>query len=153
MLPSSLLTVRLWCRMEFCWSLTQPYLTHNNQAISRAKQPDVRSNVITEIFWQTVLGSLAFGARCRVLLPGIGSSSSHPLDQDKHHLLQTLTVGFRVECKAMREDVWRHNVTITRDHCKHHGLDREFGFYQNEYKCVFRLASKHSEIFGLDTLS
>ena len=50
-------------------------------------------------------------AWCRVLLPDVGSSSSHPLDPGQHYLFQALDVGHCVESEAMWKNKQRH-ITI-----------------------------------------
>ena len=36
----------------------------------------------------------------------------------------------------MREDEWRHDITIASDHPKHHDVDWVFDFYHYEYESV-----------------
>ena len=62
---------------------------------------------------------LQFVRHGAVLLPDVGSSSCHPLSLD---------VGHHVQCEVMWEDEWKHNVTMTSDHPKHHHEDWVFGF-------------------------
>ena len=110
--------------------------------------PDVRADVVAEIFLQPALGSPACVAWRRVSLPDVGPSSSCPLDPGGQ-LFRALDVGLYVKDEAIWEDEWKHNVTTTSDHLKHHDVDLIFGVYQYEFEYVLRLIPKHFEIFVL----
>ena len=95
---------------------------HNNQGVCRVRQPDVRTDVIT------TLCSPACVSWHRVLLLDVRSLNSLPLNPS-HCLLQSLDEGLGVECEAMWEDEWKHNITIISDPpLKHHDRDWVFGF-------------------------
>ena len=66
--------------------------------------PDVKDDVVTEIFFHPTLGSPAHVVGCRVLLLDIGSFISHPLNPGQHYLHQALYVDLHVESEAMWED-------------------------------------------------
>lgn len=53
--------------------------------------------------------------RSKIMLPDIGSSSSHPLDTRRNYLFQGLDVNICVESETLWEDKWRHNIVITSD--------------------------------------
>ena len=103
-MPLSLLLVHLWCCMEVFFSLSPNHALHiiiNGTAIWGVRQPDVRGDVVGEIFSQPTLGSPACVAWYRVLLLGKGSSNNHPLDPGQHYLPLALDVGLSVESEAM----------------------------------------------------
>ena len=94
---------------------------------------DVMSDGVTEIFWQPTLCISACVAFVRVILSDVGSSSSHPLDSERHYLLSTLDLGLCVESEAMWEDEWRHDIIITSGNPKHYDVDWVFGFHHYKY--------------------
>ena len=108
--------------------------------------------MVLEIFSLPTLVSSACVACCRVLMPDIGSSSSQPLNPGRNYfLLQALNVGLHVKTEDLWEDEWKHNITISTNHCIHHNLDWVFGFHQ--YESVLTVTPKHSEIFILEPLA
>ena len=61
-------------------------------------------DVVIEIFSQSRFGFPACVAWHRVLLLGVSSPWSHPLNLSHHYLFQALDVDPYVECEAMLED-------------------------------------------------
>ena len=107
-LPSVLLrccTVLL-VSLSLSLSLSQLCPTHNNQGIAiwSIKQINVRSDMVVEIFSQSSLGSPACVAWRTVLLPDVGSSSSHPLDPRQYYILLALDVSLHIVSEIMWED-------------------------------------------------
>ena len=102
--------------------------------IWRVRRPDVRGDVVAEIFLQPRLGSPACVLRRRVLLPDVQSSSSHLLDPGCT-ISSGHDVGLHVESEAMWADEWRYNVsnTLKTPSCR---LDV---FHQYEYESVPRM--------------
>ena len=78
----------------------------------------------------------------RFVLPDVGFSSRSPVDPGQYYILQEF-VCLYVDYEAMLKDEWRHNVTITSDHHKHHNVNWLFAFHLGEYESV--LTTKHSE--------
>ena len=118
-------------------STAPPHIIIKGIAIGDVRQPNVRSNVVTEIFLQSKLDSPACMAWYKVLLPGVRSSSSHPINPGQHYFLQALDASLHVESEAMWKDERRHNVTIASDHPKHYDVDRVLGFYYIFWKQLF----------------
>ena len=65
-----------------------PHIIIKSIVICGARQPNVRGDVVTEIFSQPRLASPACVVWCRVLLPDVESSNNHPLDLGKDYLFQ-----------------------------------------------------------------
>ena len=80
--------------------------------ILEVRRPDVRGDMIAEVFSQPTLASRACESWHKVLLPDVKYSSSHPLDPGLHYISQALNESFHVEYKAVWEDEWRQNDTI-----------------------------------------
>ena len=129
MLPLSLLSVNLWFCTEFF-------------GISLTCTPHIIIIIITA--WT------GFSYLYSMLQSPVGSFSWHSLDPGQHYLPRALDVGLWVESEAMWEHEWRHHVTITSDHPICHEMNWLLAFfYQYEYESVFRLTSKHYEIYVL----
>ena len=111
------------------WVLLVSCSTHSQRiAIWGVVQPDVRDDVVVEIFWQPSLVSPTHMAWCRVLLPDVRSSSGCPLNSGMHYFLQALSVWPQYWVCSQGEDEWRHNISITIANLKHHDVDRLFVF-------------------------
>ena len=120
MLPLSLPWVHfLCCTAFFGLSLNRtPHIIIKRVTIYGGRRPDLRVNVVAEIFWQLTLGSPAYVLFWKVLLPHQGSSSSHSLDTEQHHLFQALDAGLHVEYVGMWEDEQKRKVNIASDPSK-----------------------------------
>ena len=77
------------------------------------ERPDIMGDVVAEMLLLPRLDSQSLVVWRRVLLSEVGSSSSHPLYPGQNYSTQALDVDLCVECKAMWDNEWRHNVTIT----------------------------------------
>ena len=124
MVPLSLPSVDLWCCTGFCWLFVQLHLTHNNQG---------NCNLVNLVVMWLQIFSQLFSHVCviryRVLLPDVGSYSSHTLDPEQQSLLQECGVSLHVEFEAMCEDEWKHNITIASDHSEHSDVNWGFDFH------------------------
>ena len=101
-------------------------------AIWGVRRPDVRADVVAEIFSQSRPNSPACVKWRKVLLPVVVSFKSHPPDPEEHYLLQGLDEHLDVECEAMSGDEWRNNFSIACVLSKHH-MDWVFAFFQHIY--------------------
>ena len=110
----------LWSSVNFFWvaqsfvGLLPNYSVQiKGIAICGVRRPDVKNDVVTEIFSLSRLGFSVCVTRHKILLLDVGSSCSHPLVPEQHCFLQVFHVGL---VEAVREDEWKYNVTISSDH-------------------------------------
>ena len=66
--------------------------------------------------------------RRRVLLPHLGSATSHLIASGYHHTLQHIQVHFGVDFQADYEDEMWHDVALTWNHTKDHNCSRNHFF-------------------------
>ena len=76
---------------------------------------------------------LLLGWYSAALLSDIEYSNSQSFNSVQHYLFQAFNVSLHVECVAMKEDEWRHNVIIVSDHPKYHDVDWVFDFHPYQY--------------------
>ena len=81
-----------------------PHIIIKEIAIWKVRQPDIRGDVITEIFWQPRLGSSACVVIHRILLLNRGSSRSRPLDLGQYYLPGHLMLTLRA-CEKMNRGI------------------------------------------------
>ena len=113
-------------------------------AIWGGKKPDVRGDVVMEIFWQSPPGSFACVAQRRVQLPIATLWIQKSTISFRHN------VSLRVKCESIWEDQCRHNVTIVSDLPKHHNVGCVIGFHH--YRCILWRQSKSTVVLWVHLL-